>query len=148
MRGGGVVVGVVLVSHLDLGHSLKRAAEMLLGPQPGVLAVGLAADADAQVLRDELGRTLQQVAGPAGVLVLADLYGGSPEAEAVQAAGELLCPVEVVAGVNLPLLLAALTMRERLPLGQLAAQVRKAGREGLVRVPVSGRWPPALPGSR
>jgi PTS system mannose-specific IIA component len=137
------LVGVVLVSHLDLGLALRRAAEMLLGPQERVATVSLLAHTDHDALRQQVGDAVASLAGPSGVLILADLYGGSPEAAAVEAAAEASCDVEVVAGANLPLLIAVLAQRASLPIGQLATQARKAGRDGLVHVPVAGRWPPA-----
>lgn len=137
------MVGVVLVSHLDLGAALRRAAEMLLGPQERIATVSLLAHTAPDTLRREVAAAVASLAGPAGVLMLVDLYGGSPEAAAVEAAADAACPVEVVAGANLPLVIAVLAQRASLPLGQLASQARKAGREGLVHVPVAGRWPPA-----
>lgn len=137
------MVGVVLVSHLDLGVALRRAAEMLLGPQERIATVSLLAQTAPDTLRREVAAAVASLAGPAGVLMLVDLYGGSPEAAAVEAAADASCPVEVVAGANLPLVIAVLAQRASLPLGQLASQARKAGREGLVHVPVAGRWPPA-----
>jgi mannose PTS system EIIA component len=137
------MVGVVLVSHLDVGLALRRAAEMLIGPQEQIATVSLLADTALEDLRAEVAAAVSSLAGPAGVLILADLYGGSPEAAAVEAAADASCPVEVVAGANLPLLIAVLAQRATSPLGQLASQARKAGRDGVVHVPVAGRWPPA-----
>jgi mannose/fructose/sorbose-specific phosphotransferase system IIA component len=137
------LVGVVLVSHLDLGLALRRAAEMLLGEQERIVTVSLQAGTDHEALCREVSAAVAAVAGPAGVLILADLYGGSPEAAAAEVAADAPCPVEVLAGANLPLLIAVLAQRQTLPLGQLASQARKAGREGLVHVPTAGRWPPA-----
>ncbi len=142
------MVGVVLVSHLDLGLALRRAAEMLLGPQENIATVSLLAQTADDALRAEVAGAVASLAGPGGVLVLVDLYGGSPEAAAVEAAADAPCPVEIVAGANLPLLIAVLTQRATLPLGQLASQARKAGREGLVHVPVAGHWPPAAASPR
>jgi PTS system mannose-specific IIA component len=137
------LVGVVLVSHLDLGASLRRAAEMLIGPQERVATVSLLAQTAPDALRREIAEAVASLASPAGVLILADLYGGSPEAAAVEAAADASCAVEVVAGANLPALIAVLAQRASLPLAELASRARKAGRDGLVHVPVAGRWPPA-----
>lgn len=140
------MIGLVLVGHVDLGVSLRRAAEMLIGPQERLATVGLGADTEPATLRRDLEAAFEAVAHPRGVLILADLYGGSPEATSVEVAGHARTPVEVVAGANLPMLLAALSLRSSMPLSALASHVRKAGREGVVRVPVVGHWPPAAPG--
>jgi PTS system mannose-specific IIB component len=142
------VIGLVLVSHGDLAASHRRAAEMLLGPQDAVRAAELGPATAPAALRADVAGAVAEVAGPAGVLVLVDLYGDGPEEAAATAAANARRPVEVVAGLNLAMVLAALTQRRSLPLARLATQVRRAGREGVVHVPVAGRWPPAAEGRR
>ncbi len=122
-------VGVILVTHTDYGTSLLKAAEFILGPVPQCVSVGV--DGTQEV--DTTVRTLKEAVASldkgTGVLVLTDMFGGTPTnlSLSLLAKGQL----EVVTGVNLPMLLKVLTTRQ-LPLDQLASEASQAGCQGIV----------------
>ncbi|MDI3317027.1 MAG: PTS sugar transporter subunit IIA [Bacillota bacterium] len=123
------VVGVVLVSHGPLAEGLKGAAEMIVGPQERLAAVGMDAAADVEALRAEIEGALARVSeGADGGLILADMLGGSPSNASGYAA---LAGTPVICGVNLPMLLEVLMRRESAGPLELAAAALEAGRQGV-----------------
>ncbi len=134
------MVGIVVIAHENLAEELIRAAEYILGqPAHQVLAVGVGSDRNADDVRQRLVRALDQVRGDDGAILLADMFGGTP----ANLAMELMEPgqVEVITGVNLPMLVRLLTYRDR----TLEEQVTKAA-EGARHGVLLGRdhcpWPP------
>jgi mannose PTS system EIIA component len=121
---------IVLVGHATLANGVLDAAEMILGPQDDVHALGMTPDQDPA----ELVATIQQVAStssPGGeLLVLADLFGGSP-ANAVAAAVLRESGAQLVTGLNLPMLLEVLTSGDTSS-ADLAATATRAGAEGVL----------------
>jgi PTS system mannose-specific IIA component len=106
-------LGVVVVTHGQLATELVNSAEMIVGDLPHFTAVSIGWHDDVEHAKDEIGRAIARVKGsargtdgvehePAGVLVLTDMFGGTPANLAVTfVSGE----VEVVTGVNLPMLI-------------------------------------------
>ena len=121
---------VVLVGHATIARGVLDAAEMILGPQDDVHAVGLAPHADPA----DLLTAVEGAAGAGGdggeLLVLADLFGGSP-ANTVCAALLRRPGTEVVTGLNLPMVIEALTSRVT-PVADLAAAAARAGTAGVL----------------
>ena len=133
-------VGVILVTHTDYGSSLLKAAEFILGPLVNCASVGV--DGAQEV--DSTVRTLREAVASldkgAGVLVLTDMFGGTPTnlSLSLLAKGKL----EVVTGVNLPMVLKVLTTRQ-LALDQLASEASQAwlpGYRGGWRAVCGARW--------
>ena len=101
-------VGVVLCCHGEMAPGLRSAAEMIVGPQRGLVAVGVSpADGRGEVAA-ALAAAAAAVDSGAGVLVLTDLAGGTPCVEAARRRGPAM---ELVAGVNLPALIKVLLER-------------------------------------
>ncbi|MDI3298038.1 MAG: PTS mannose transporter subunit IIC [Bacillota bacterium] len=122
-------MGVVLVSHGPLAEGLKAAAEMIVGPQERLAAVGMDPAAAVEALRAEIESALASVAeGVDGGLILADMLGGSPSNASGYAA---LAGTPVICGVNLPMLLEVLMRRETASPGELAAVALESGRRGV-----------------
>lgn len=128
-------VGVVLVTHLDYGADLLKAASFILGdiPQAGSVAVQSTVAVEETVT--QLRALVQELDTGSGVLLLTDMFGGTPTnlSLSLLSAGENTPEhmAEVITGVNLPMLLKALTMREK-KLREVAAEAAKAGSEGIV----------------
>lgn len=123
------VIGVVVVTHGDFGRTIFEAAEVIMGPQDhcGYVSVDVARE-----VGDTMGAIHEAIRtndSGSGVLVLTDLFGGSPTTMSLS----LLKTenVEVVAGVNLPMVVKALQSRH-LELDELAQEVRDAGIQGIV----------------
>lgn len=121
--------GILLVTHLDIGARMVQAAEFIMGPQEGVAAVGVEAtdnvDQTVSIIRD----AAKAVDGGNGVLVLTDMFGGTPTNLSLSLIGTSAS--EVVTGVNLPMVLKAIQGRRKPP-AELAQDVKKAGVQGIV----------------
>ncbi len=120
---------IVVVAHGDLGEALVRAAEMIMGPQTDLIALSLWPEESPAALQEKLTAAFQQ-AGNRPALVLVDLLGGTPfNVVACYLRGrESAC----VTGVNLPMLLEVLTVRdEGLSPAELAARAVQSGRNSM-----------------
>jgi PTS system mannose-specific IIA component len=130
MTNGGNGVGVVLVSHGQLATELLNAAEAIVGDLPRFAAVSIGWHDDVDVAREAIARALAKVeAGGGGVLVLTDMFGGTPSNLGLTflEAGR----VEVVTGVNLPMLLKLAKTAGAADLGALARDLCQHGRSAI-----------------
>ena len=125
MSGVQLLVGVVVVTHGQLAVELVNAAEAIVGDLAHVQAVSIGWHDDVEQARQEIGQAIARVATPAGTLMLTDMFGGTPSNLAVT----FLVPdrVEVVTGVNLPMLLKLATLRRADTLREVARIVREHG---------------------
>ena len=131
-------VGVVVVTHGQLAAELLNAAEMIVGDLPHFTAVSIGWHDDVDLAREEIGRAIERVrsvaaAGEPGdasadVLVLSDMFGGTPANLAVTFVDS---HVEVVTGVNLPMLLKLARPPAGLDLLALAREMREHGRNAI-----------------
>lgn len=142
------MIGMVLATHGDLGQALIGAMEMIVGAQPQVAALSLQI---ADRLEDATARLQEALDGTDegdGVLVLTDMLGGTPSNLCLALIGGPR-PVEVVSGVNLPMLLKAVQVRRASDLRETAANVKRVGRNAiLVASEVLAGPDPAAGGSR
>jgi mannose/fructose/sorbose-specific phosphotransferase system IIA component len=125
-------VAVVLAGHGAMAPGLVSAVEVILGSQEACVAVALADDDSPERFQERLGEAVDGVDGGAGVVVLADLPGATPFSSAARLAHGR-SGVEVVSGVNLPMLLEVLTQRDGQSLDEVAATAADAGARGVVR---------------
>ena len=118
-------VGVVVVTHGHLAVEFVNAAEAIVGDLTGIEAVSIGWHDDVEQARLEIGQAIARVATPLGTLVLTDMFGGTPSNLAVT----FLVPdrVEVITGVNLPMLLKLATLQRAEGLRQVARTVREHG---------------------
>ena len=123
------MIGILVITHAQLGHELLGAAEFILGKLERVEALSVEANLDPEKIRKEIARGVKRLAEPDGVLILTDMFGGTPNNVSLAFLEE--GKVEVVTGVNLPMLIKAATSRQDTSLPQLAAQVAQAGREAI-----------------
>ena len=122
------MIGMVLVTHGRLAEELRRAMEHVVGPQQGVETVCIGPDDDMEHTRADIRRSIAAVDQGDGVVVLTDMFGGTPSNLAMQMAnGER--PVEVLAGVNLPLLVKLAKLRGTEPLAEAVGHALAAGRK-------------------
>jgi PTS system mannose-specific IIA component len=124
------MIGIVLAAHQDLGPALLRAAEGILGPIEGVLALSLNYEEDPAEARKGLEEALQKLGGGDGILILTDMFGGTPTNMALPFLDE--GKVEVLTGVNLPMLLKAHSARPGATLKGLAAELKEYGARNIV----------------
>jgi mannose PTS system EIIA component len=127
------MIGILIIAHGTLGESLIHCASHVLNKRPPRLKqLGVTAQDDPLLLLPQARALVKELDNGSGVLILSDMYGGSPS----NIAAKLLMPgrVEGIAGVNLPMLLRALTYREK-PLATLVTKAVSGGCEGVVRIP-------------
>lgn len=122
-------LGIVLVTHTEYGAWLLKAAEMILGTQPGCMAVSVDVSQEVELTVKNLKQAVEKCDTGAGVMLLTDMFGGTPTNISLALLGSRM--LEVVTGVNLPMLLKVLNSR-RTPLAQLAQEAKEAGIKGIV----------------
>ncbi len=122
-------VGVVVVTHVNYGQSLIHAAEAILGAQEGVVAVSVDISQEVAQILVNIRQAVESTDRGRGVLILTDMFGGTPTnlSLSLLGAGHL----EVITGVNLPMLLKVLSARAR-KLEELSADAKTAGCQGIV----------------
>lgn len=129
------MIGVVVVGHGGLGAALLESASMILGPQMSVFSVSISSlSIQMEGVRQELLSVIDQADQGEGVLLLTDLFGGTPSNLAISTLG--IRKVEVIAGVNLPMLLKALTLREQEPVLSLQEICRLSEEAGKRQISV------------
>lgn len=122
-------VAVVVVTHGHLAGELLAAAEMIVGPISHIAAVSIGWHDDVDTARAEVERAIARVSQGAGVLLTTDMFGGTPTNIASMFYEEGL--IEVVTGVNLPMIIRLATQPEEVSLAELARQVCDLGRQGI-----------------
>jgi PTS system mannose-specific IIA component len=122
------MIGVVVVTHGQLATELLNAAEMIVGELPRFTAVSIGWHEDTEDARSEIADAVARVNGDAGVLVLTDMFGGTPSNLAMTFLGER---VEVITGVNLPMLIKLANLAEQADLLTAAREIREQGRAAI-----------------
>ena len=127
-KSAGRVAGVI-VTHGHLAGELLAAAEMIVGPLKHITSVSIGWHDDVDMARGEIERAIQGVEEGRGVLILTDMFGGTPTniASMFLSEGE----VEVVTGVNLPMVIKLASQQDEETLGDIARRVRNQGQEGI-----------------
>jgi len=123
------MIGLVLVTHAGLAGALRTSAEMIVGPLEVCETVEVAPDELADQIMSRVVTAVESVSAD-GAVIMTDLFGGTPSNMAMSFLKE--GSVEVLAGVNLPMVIEFSSKRERLPLSELAAELQRSGREGII----------------
>jgi len=121
--------GVVVVTHGQLATELLNAAETIVGDLPRFAAVSIGWHEDTEDARGEIEQAIERVEQGAGVLILTDMFGGTPSNLAMSflAQGK----IEVITGVNLPMLLKLVNLPEQSDLLAVARDMRDHGRSAI-----------------
>ena len=122
-------VAGVIVTHGHLAGELLAAAEMIIGPISHITAVSIGWHDDVDAARDEVQRAITRVSQGAGVLLLTDMFGGTPTNIASMFLEE--GSVEVVTGVNLPMVIKLASSSTEDPLAEVARKICDQGRQGI-----------------
>ncbi|MEC9454531.1 MAG: PTS fructose transporter subunit IIA [Pseudomonadota bacterium] len=123
----GPAIGLVLVTHGQLAAALRAALEHVVGPLDGVATVCIDADDDMETRRQDILAGVHAVDAGQGVIVLTDMFGGTPSNLAISIMDK--ASVEVIAGVNLPMLVKLAGLRHSASLNEAAAAAEQAGRK-------------------
>lgn len=121
------MIGLVLVTHGRLAAEFLAALEHVVGPQERTRAVCIGADDDIEARRAEIVVAIREVDDGSGVVVLTDMFGGTPSNLAISTMDRK--GVEVIAGVNLPMLIKLASVRQAEPLGLAVVAAQEAGRK-------------------
>lgn len=119
------MIGLVIVTHGKLAIELKRAAEHVVGPQKNLETVCIGPDDDMERRRDDIRAAVKRVDSKNGVIILTDMFGGTPSNLAISMLSE--GKVEVLAGVNLPMLIKLAEARQTTSLAEAAEKAKVAG---------------------
>jgi PTS system mannose-specific IIA component len=122
-------VSGVIVTHGHLAGELLAAAEMIIGPVSHIAAVSIGWHDDVDAARDEVQRAINRVSQGTGVLLLTDMFGGTPTNIASMFLEE--GAVEVVTGVNLPMVIKLATFTGEDSLTEVARKICDQGRQGI-----------------
>lgn len=124
---GDPVIGLVLVTHGRLAEELRQVMEHVVGPQTAIATVCIGPDDDMEQRRREILERVDAMDAGRGVVVLTDMFGGTPSNLAISILDRP--GVEVIAGVNLPMLIKLASARIGGSLAEAAAAARDAGRK-------------------
>ena len=124
------MIGIVIVTHSQLGEALVKAAEFIIGSRPGSIeSVSIDLSENAEKLRGKINRGIKKVMEQEGVIILTDMFGGTPSNLSYSFLEE--GRIEVLSGVNLPILIQAVNMRKKMELDQLAANLEAFGKKSI-----------------
>ena len=123
------MIGLVLVTHIGLAGALQASAEMIVGSIEACAAVEVAPNERADEIMSRVVAAVATVSAD-GAIIMTDLFGGTPSNMAMSFLKE--GRVEVLTGVNLPMVIEFCSKRERLPLIDLATELQRCGREGII----------------
>ncbi|MCP4330428.1 MAG: PTS sugar transporter subunit IIA [Alphaproteobacteria bacterium] len=121
------MIGMVLVTHGRLAEEFIAALEHVVGPQERVAAICIGPDDDMEKRRKDILDSIETVDGGDGVVLLTDMFGGTPSNLAISVMEN--ANVEVIAGINLPMLIKLASAREAGDLAKAAAEAQEAGRK-------------------
>ncbi|HJQ17593.1 MAG TPA: PTS sugar transporter subunit IIA [Allosphingosinicella sp.] len=121
------MIGLVLVTHGQLASEFIRAMEHVVGPQTQIEAICIGPDDDMEARRNDIAEALGRVDDGSGVIILTDLFGGTPSNLAISLMKS--DQIEVIAGVNLPMLIRLEGARKTLDVKAAVAAAREAGRK-------------------
>ena len=124
------MIGIVIVTHCQLGEALIGAAEFIIGHRPESLeSVSIDLNENSEKLRNKISQGIKNVKGQDGVLILTDMFGGTPSNLSYSFLEE--GRIEVLSGVNLPILIQAASMREKMKLDELGSNLESFGKKSI-----------------
>lgn len=122
-------IGGVIISHGQVATELVAAAEAVVGDVSHVTAVSIGWHDDVEMAKDEISRAIANVSSGSGVLLLTDMFGGTPTNIAAMFLKE--DEVELVTGVNLPMVIKLASADREMTLRELAKEVEEQGKEAI-----------------
>lgn len=144
------MIGMVLVTHGGLATEFRAALEHVVGPQQQLATITIGPEDDMEQRRSDILAAVRSVDSGEGVVLLTDMFGGTPSNLAMQIAGTDR-PVEVLAGVNLPLLVKLAKVRGSEPLAEAVDHAKAAGRKYIAsgrEVAAGAQVTPVVPARR
>ena len=121
------MIGLVIVTHGGLAVEFRLALEHIVGPQSQLETISIGPEDDANVRRAEILDAIRRADTGEGVIVLTDMFGGTPSNLAISVMDD--ANVEVIAGINLPILVKLASLRGEASLADAVMSAREAGRK-------------------
>ena len=121
------MIGLVLVTHGQLAEEFRHAVEHVVGPQESFETVSIGADDDIEQRRQDIVDAVARADTGAGVIILTDMFGGTPSNLAISVMAET--GAEVLAGINLPMLIKLASVRGEATLAAAVNAAKEAGRK-------------------
>ena len=121
------MIGLVLVTHGHLADELISAMEHVVGPQDKVEAVCIGADDDIEQRRSDIISAVKTVSTKDGVILVTDMFGGTPSNLAISIMGK--SKLEVISGVNLPMLVKFASCRDKENLEECVIKIQESGKK-------------------
>ena len=123
------MIGLLIISHCDLGKEFLNAAEFIVGRLKAADAISITATTESEELLKTISKKIKELNSGKGVLVLTDMFGGTPSNLSLSFLKEE--SVEVLTGVNLPMVVAVAQDRDRLTLSELGERAEQAGKRSI-----------------
>ena len=121
------MIGIVIVSHSNIATEFLSVLEHIVGKQENIEAISIFPNDDVEKKRGQIINAIKNVDQKKGVIVLTDMFGGTPSNLAISVMNEE--NVEVVAGVNLPMLIKISALREKCDMKELIKRSQESGRK-------------------
>lgn len=121
------MIGMVLVTHGRLAEEFVAATEHVVGPQDQVRAISIGPDDDMEQRRNDILKAVAEVETGSGVIILTDMFGGTPSNLAISVMEK--ASVEVIAGINLPMLIKLASLRGEDDMENAVAAAQESGRK-------------------
>lgn len=123
------MTGLVVVAHFNLAKEMVAVTELIVGKQNQLEAVDIFPDAPVDTIKEKIIQALKKVEGGDGIIILTDMFGGTPSNISLSFLEE--GKVEVVAGVNLPMLIKLVTFREGRDIDELSRFITQYGQKNI-----------------
>jgi len=123
------MIGLLIISHCELGKEFLNAAELIVGRLEAADSIAITQTTESKDVLEEISRKIRALNQGQGVLVLTDMFGGTPSNLSLSFLKDEA--VEVLTGVNLPMVIAVSKDRDRLTLNELGEKAEKAGRRSI-----------------
>jgi len=123
------MIGLLIISHCEVGKEFLNAAELIVGRLEAADAISITQLTESKEMLTEISRKIKVLDRGQGVLILTDMFGGTPSNLSLSFLEEEM--VEVLTGVNLPMVIAVAQDRDRLTLKELGEKAEQAGRRSI-----------------
>jgi len=123
------MIGLLIVTHCDLGKEFLNAAEFIVGRLEGVQVISITQSSDSEKIRKTIEEKIKTLNKGKGVIILTDMFGGTPSNLSLSFLKDEA--VEVLTGVNLPMVIAIAQNRTRMSLSELAEKAQEAGKASI-----------------
>lgn len=121
------MIGIVIVTHGGLAGEFRAALEHVVGPQTQLETISIGPEDDMELRRGDILAAVKRAECGSGVVILTDMFGGTPSNLAISVMDE--AKVEVIAGVNLPMLIKLASVRSDAPLAKAVDLAKESGRK-------------------